>query len=39
VVFGVEGWPSGGTPREALAAHGLDGRSVAERIGELVRRT
>jgi transketolase len=39
VVFGVEGWPSGGTPREALAAHRLDGHSVAERIGELVRRS
>ena len=39
VVFGVEGWPSGGTPGEALAAHGLDGHSLAERIGELVRRS
>jgi transketolase len=39
VVFGVEGWPAGGTPGEALAAHGLDGRSLAERIGELVRRS
>jgi transketolase len=32
VVFGIEGWPSGGTPGEALAAHGLDGHSLAERI-------
>jgi transketolase len=39
VVFGVEGWPSGGTPGEALAAHGLDGHLLAERIGELVRRS
>jgi transketolase len=39
VVFGVEGWPSGGTPGEALAAHGLDGQSLADRIGELVRRS
>jgi transketolase len=39
VVFGVEGWPAGGTPGEALAAHGLDGHSLAERIGELVRRS
>jgi len=39
VVFGVEGWPSGGTPGEALAAHGLDGHSLAERIGGLVRRS
>jgi transketolase len=39
VVFGVEGWPACGTPGEALAAHGLDGASLAERIGELVRRS
>ena len=39
VVFGVEGWPSGGTPGEALAAHGLDGHSLAQRIGEFVRRS
>ena len=28
-VLGVEGWPACGTPAEALAAHGLDGASVA----------
>jgi transketolase len=39
VVFGVEGWPACGTPGEALAAHGLDGPSLAKRIGELVRRS
>jgi transketolase len=32
-VFGVEGWPACGTPPEALRAHGLDGGSLAERIG------
>jgi len=32
-VFGVEGWPACGTPAEALRFHGLDGASVAERIG------
>ncbi|MFN0154041.1 MAG: transketolase C-terminal domain-containing protein [Gaiella sp.] len=31
-VFGVEGWPACGTPPEALAAHGLDGASLARRI-------
>jgi transketolase len=31
-VFGVEGWPACGTPHEALAFHGLDGASLAERI-------
>jgi transketolase len=31
-VFGVEGWPACGTPREALRFHGLDGASLAERI-------
>jgi len=30
--FGVEGWPACGTPPEALAAHGLDGASLALRI-------
>jgi transketolase len=32
-VFGVEGWPVCGTPAEALRFHGLDGASLAERIG------
>jgi transketolase len=32
-VFGVEGWPACGTPAEALRFHGLDGASLAERIG------
>ncbi len=32
-VFAVEGWPACGTPAEALRAHGLDGASLAERIG------
>jgi len=32
VSFGVEGWPACGTPGEALAAHGLDGASLAERV-------
>ena len=36
VVFGVEGWPACGTPGEALSAHGLDGASLAERIGVLL---
>ena len=31
-VLGVEGWPACGTPTEALRAHGLDGRSLADRI-------
>ncbi|HET7367296.1 MAG TPA: transketolase C-terminal domain-containing protein [Gaiella sp.] len=31
-VFGVEGWPACGTPAEALAFHGLDAASLAERI-------
>jgi transketolase len=31
-VFGVEGWPACGTPSEALAAHGLDGATLAERV-------
>jgi transketolase len=30
--IGVEGWPACGTPQEALRAHGLDGRSLADRI-------
>jgi transketolase len=32
-VFGVEGWPACGTPTEALRFHGLDGASLADRIG------
>jgi transketolase len=32
-VFGVEGWPACGTPDEALRFHGLDGGSLAARIG------
>jgi transketolase len=32
-VFGVVGWPACGTPAEALRFHGLDGASLAERIG------
>jgi transketolase len=32
VALGVEGWPACGTPLEALRHHGLDGRSLAERI-------
>ncbi len=36
-VFGVEGWPACGTPPEALAFHGLDGASLAARIGERLR--
>ena len=36
-VFGVEGWPACGTPHEALRHHGLDGASLADRIGALVR--
>jgi transketolase len=32
-VFGVEGWPACGTPDEALRFHGLDGASLAPRIG------
>jgi transketolase len=35
-VFGVEGWPACGTPSESLAAHGLDGASVARRIEALL---
>jgi transketolase len=31
-VFGVEDWPACGTPGEALRHHGLDGRSLADRI-------
>jgi transketolase len=31
-VFGVEGWPACGTPREALRFHELDGSSLADRI-------
>jgi len=31
-IFGVDGIPHWGTPREALAAHGLDGESLATRI-------
>ena len=35
-VFGVEGWPACGTPPEALAFHGLDGASLAERIRQVL---
>jgi transketolase len=35
-VFGVEGWPACGTPEEALRFHGLDGASLAERIGAVL---
>jgi transketolase len=31
--FGVEGYPACGTPAEALRFHGLDGASLAKRIG------
>ena len=31
-IFGVEGAPACGTPAEALAAHGLDGASIARRV-------
>ena len=37
--FGVEGWPACGTPPEALRFHGLDGASLADRIGERSART
>jgi transketolase len=36
-VFGVEGWPACGTPTEALRFHGLDGSSLADRIGVALR--
>jgi len=36
-VFGVEGWPACGTPAEALRFHGLDGRSLADRISVALR--
>jgi transketolase len=36
-VFGVEGWPACGTPREALRFHGLDGSSLADRIALALR--
>jgi transketolase len=36
-VLGVEGWPACGTPAEALRFHGLDGRSLAERVGVALR--
>jgi hypothetical protein len=35
-VFGVEGWPACGTPSEALAAHVLDGATLAERVASLL---
>ena len=35
-VFGVEGWPACGTPTEALRFHGLDGRSLADRIAAVM---
>jgi transketolase len=31
-IFAVEGLPACGTPAEALAAHGLDGESIARRV-------
>jgi transketolase len=31
-IFGVEGLPACGTPAEALAFHGLDGASLAQRV-------
>ena len=37
-VIGVEGWPACGTPEEALRFHGLDGASLAARIGALLHR-
>jgi transketolase len=37
-VFGVEGWPACGTPKEALRFHGLDGASLADRIDNALRR-
>jgi transketolase len=33
VRLGVEGFPACGTPQEALASHGLDGASIAARVG------
>ena len=36
-VYGVEGWPACGTPAEALRVHGLDGASLAGRIGVALR--
>jgi transketolase len=36
-VYGVEGWPACGTPAEALRVHGLDGASLAARIGAALR--
>jgi transketolase len=35
-VFGVDGWPAGGTPTEALRSHRLDGASLAERIAATI---
>jgi len=35
-VFGVEGWPTCGTPAEALRFHGLDGASLAARIAAVL---
>ena len=35
-VLGVEGWPACGTPSEALRAHGLDGASIAARVGATI---
>ena len=37
-VFGVNGWPVCGTPAEALRYHGLDGSSLADRIGAVLPR-
>ena len=37
-IFGVEGFPACGTPAEALAAHELDGTSLARRVTAAVDR-
>jgi transketolase len=37
VKFGIEGMPACGTPPEVLAYHGVDGNSLAERIGAALR--
>jgi transketolase len=37
-VFGINGWPACGTPTEALQYHGLDGSSLADRIGTVMPR-
>ncbi|MDD2962898.1 MAG: transketolase C-terminal domain-containing protein [Bacteroidales bacterium] len=35
-VFGIEGYPACGTPQEALAYHGMDGVSLANRIQKIL---